>query len=941
MIINFPNNPAPVTGDTYLAPNGVLYVFDGKKWIGTFATVTGNGASGPSGPSGSSGSPGVSGPSGPSGSPGVSGPSGPHGANGSSGPSGVSGPSGADGVSGPSGPQGAHGPSGPQGVSGAQGIQGEPGIQGDPGPTGASGPQGNIGPQGIQGNPGPSGSQGISGPSGIQGQQGIQGEPGIQGDPGVSGPAGPRGYTGAQGISVTLQGSVTGPIGPSGASGVPFPGNPGDGWIDNSTGDLWFWNVSTGLWNNIGQIVGPQGDQGITGQQGPQGERGPTGPQGISGPQGVSGPQGPGGNDGPSGPQGNPGEQGIQGNPGETGPQGERGPTGPQGPQGEQGIQGEVGPSGPESAITSTSQLINSPATVTLSSSSVLSFGLPGSDIVDSNGNSLVYVPTTDTAPADRANGQFWFDDVEGRLYIKYAGQWVDASPPIVPAPSTYLGDVTIDGGTITLPAGGDIVDSTGQSVLGGLHGPSGPSGATGDRGPSGVSGPQGDAGPSGATGDQGPSGPQLTVISNDTAPSNLDDGNLWFNNTDGRLYIQYAGQWVDTNPTVLPAPSTYLDDITIDGSIISINGSTFTINTSGTVLVNGEPITAVITTATGNTTTVDVAASAPTPGVTGTLWWDENSGNLYIAYNNEWFPANASLGSVGPSGPQGPSGAQGPSGPEITVTTSDTAPTNLADGNIWYNSQDGNTYVQYGGQWVDANPPVIPAPSTYLGDITIDGSVISINDSTLTINTSGRLLVNGSEVTGVGGGGGGGGGGGNVGFEYATIQEDVAGNGTVTSITGNHGDGLSLTSDLWAQLMWVPDTRVVTIGNIANGGAVYNWAYVDSQGLHIDNKTSSTSTYHWLFDTNGELTLPANSVGDSVIYSDTGNVELYTNHSGDASVKIRAKGGGGDNEWSFNSNGSLTFPNNSTQLTAWTGTVAWNNITDVPSLSGDRKSVV
>ena len=720
MIINFPNSPAPGTGDTYLAPNGVLYVFDGKKWIGTLATITNPGESGPSGPSGANGSPGASG------------------------PSGVSGPSGANGASGPSGPQGVHGPSGPQGVPGEQGIQGEPGIQGNPGPTGVSGPQGNIGPSGIQGNPGPSGAQGIPGPSGTQGQQGQQGEPGIQGNPGVSGPAGPRGYTGEQGVSVTLQGSVTGPIGPSGASGVPYPGNPGDGWIDNSTGDLWFWNISTQLWNDIGPIVGPQGDQGITGEQGPQGDRGPSGPQGISGPQGVPGEQGPGGNDGPSGPQGNPGEQGIQGNPGETGPQGEPGPSGPQGPQGEQGIQGDIGPSGPSSAITSTSQLINSSAIVTLSSSSVLSFDLPGSDIVDSNGNSLIYVPTTDTAPANRTEGQFWFDDVEGRLYIKYAGQWVDASPSIIPAPNTYLGDVTIDGGVITLPVGGDIVDSTGHSVLGGLHGPSGPSGVSGPQGNAGPSGATGEMGPSGATGEMGPSGPQITVISSDTAPSNLDDGNLWFNDTDGRLYIQYAGQWVDANPTAIPAPSTYLGDLTIDGSVITINESTFTISTSGTVLVNGEPITAVITTATTNSTTVDVAASAPNPSVTGTLWWDENSGNLYIAYNNEWFPATATLGAVGPSGPQGPSGLQGPSGPEITVTTSDTAPSNLSDGNLWFNTADGRTYIQYAGQWVDANPSTIPAPSTYLGNLTIDGDILTLPVGGDIVDSLGHSVIGG-----------------------------------------------------------------------------------------------------------------------------------------------------------------------------------------------------
>jgi hypothetical protein len=727
MIIDFPNNPPPQTGDTYTASNGTTYFYDGNKWIGTSISGGGGigqpgdtgptGPSGASGPSGANGNNGSSGPSGPKGDPGVSGPSGPgnsgitvitsstapaglpdgnlwfddidsrlyvqyngqwvdanpplvpapstyldditvdgntininnstltintsgtllingqpitgftatnsiadvafsppdasvtgtlwwdensgnlyiayenewvpanatigpagpsgavgpsgvdgtDGAPGASGPSGVDGTDGAQGPSGPSGVDGASGPSGPRGnnglpgPSGANGTDGADGATGPSGPSGVSGPRGEIGPTGIQGNPGPSGAQGIPGPSGTQGQQGVQGEPGIQGDYGPSGPAGPRGYTGEQGVSVTLQGSVTGPIGPSGASGVPYPGNPGDGWIDNSTGNLWFWNISTQLWNDIGPIVGPPGDQGITGEQGLQGERGPSGPQGISGPQGVPGEQGPGGNDGPSGPQGNPG---LQGDPGVSGP--------------------------------------------------------------------------------------------------------------------------------------------------------------------------------------SGPSGPQITVTSSDTAPSNLDDGNLWFNDTDGRLYIQYAGQWVDANPTAIPAPSTYLGDLTIDGSVITINESTFTISTSGTVLVNGEPITAVITTATTNSTTVDVAASAPNPSVTGTLWWDENSGNLYIAYNNEWFPATATLGAVGPSGPQGPSGLQGPAGPANTAIISDTVPCSPADGSFWFNSTDGRTYVTYAGQWVEANPTTIPAPSTYLGNLTIDGDILTLPVGGDIVDSLGHSVIGG-----------------------------------------------------------------------------------------------------------------------------------------------------------------------------------------------------
>jgi hypothetical protein len=37
-VLTFPSNP--VEGDTYPAPNGVLYTFDGVKWVVTTTTVT-------------------------------------------------------------------------------------------------------------------------------------------------------------------------------------------------------------------------------------------------------------------------------------------------------------------------------------------------------------------------------------------------------------------------------------------------------------------------------------------------------------------------------------------------------------------------------------------------------------------------------------------------------------------------------------------------------------------------------------------------------------------------------------------------------------------------------------------------------------------------------------------------------------------------------------
>ena len=238
------------------------------------------------------------------------------------------------GDTGPAGPQGPAGPTGPQGIQGLQGIQGPQGAtgaQGPQGPTGAqgpvgpTGPQGDTGPQGPTGLQGPTGPVGPTGPQGLKGDQGATGPAGAQGAPGAKGD---KGDTGAQGVSVTLQGTK------ALIADLPAaPFNPqdyaGHGWIvTEGGGNLWFWNLTDQAWNNVGPIVGPQGDPG------PQGPAGSQGAQGLAGADGATGPQGPAGPAGPQGPAG------------ATGPQGEVGPTGPQGPTGDTGPTGPQGPAG-------------------------------------------------------------------------------------------------------------------------------------------------------------------------------------------------------------------------------------------------------------------------------------------------------------------------------------------------------------------------------------------------------------------------------------------------------------------------------------------------------------------------------------------------------------------------------------------------------------------
>ena len=375
MPINFPNSPE--LNDEYVYGQ-TTYVWDGTVWNVEYSQIVG--ATGPTGSTGIQGLTGLQGPfgptgpiglgeTGPAGNDGATGPTGAQGAIGAVGSVGATGPQGSTGSQGdlgPTGPQGSNGsagvdgPTGPTGSVGATGPQGELGLDGPMGSTGSTGLQGDTGPQGIQGVTGPTGSvgnegaQGSTGPQGVQGEigptgsqgatgldgiEGLSGSTGPQGDTGPVGPLGPTGAqgdlgpTGAQGTSINLLGAV-----PT-EGGLPSSGNSlNDAYIVEANGDLYVWDGE--VFNNVGQIVGPQGDLGPTGPQGEQGPLGPTGSTGAEGILGPTGPTGAQGNLGATGPQGVTGPTGADGNDGSVGAVGTTGPIGATGPQGSQGAAG-------------------------------------------------------------------------------------------------------------------------------------------------------------------------------------------------------------------------------------------------------------------------------------------------------------------------------------------------------------------------------------------------------------------------------------------------------------------------------------------------------------------------------------------------------------------------------------------------------------------------
>jgi hypothetical protein len=93
----------------------------------------------------------------------------------------------------------------------------------------------------------------------------------------------------------------------------------------------------------------------------------------------------------------------------------------------------------------------------------------------------------------------------------------------------------------------------------------------------------------------------QGSTIVSDTAPED-DLGRLWFNSTDGRMYVKYNDNWVDASPQVVPSPEKYLEGLTIedttiakttyaDGKSISIDneGKAVELKTTGELQVPGD----------------------------------------------------------------------------------------------------------------------------------------------------------------------------------------------------------------------------------------------------------------------------------------------------------------------------------------------------------------
>jgi hypothetical protein len=403
---------------------------------------------------------------------------------------------------------------------------------------------------------------------------------------------------------------------------------------------------------------------------------------------------------------------------------------------------------------------------------------------------------------------------------------------------NTTITSATVNNqGNLIITLNGNSTINAGHVV--GPQGPQGAQGAQGSQGVQGIQGVQGNTGPQGEQGIQGNTGPQgIQGNVGATGPQGIQ-GNVGPQGSQG---IQ--GQQGSTGAQGI--------SVTLVGNVA----------TSGNLPLTGNLGEAYIVTTTGNlffwNSNISVWADiGPIVGPQGDAGPQGIQGN--VGPQGETGPA-------GPTGPQGPQGPQGEPGTSDPVTVGNTAPG--TEGALWYNTEDGRTYVYALDTWIDASPPVVPGNMVAYG---VDGNI--------TLNEDARInYANGVSI---------------INSVYG--DEQVA--EFLSAITGNIGKigsdplkissaNLTLFSDNETWRMVFPDGTVQTTAYTGGGGgtgnALVNGGYtvaLQANGVVTigANATISNDGEFRLWATDTDITVYRN--GQDGYGVKAGNIEVYTDN--------------------------------------------------------------
>jgi hypothetical protein len=745
--------------------------------------------------------------------------------------------------------------------------------------------------------------------------------------PGEKGDRGDRGETGAQGVSVTLQGTK--------ATIADLPAAPldpndyaGHGWIvttgNGSThldGSLWFWNLSLAQWDDIGLIVGPQGDKGDTGDQGPPGDQGDLGPAGTTDYNELSNT-----------------------------------------PQNVSDFTNDVG------YITATDRLFDGIDSVILRNG--------GLYFPDNTGQTTAWLGTfswddlTDkpsiitfdtVSPTD---GVLWYNPNDGRTYIKYNDVWVDANPQV--PQETFSGDYN---DLTNLPGPLDRLVAGDNSVILGINGLITFPEIEGTKTLWAAvdedfsirttrTDPGSDADINIYAADDlrlYAEGDELQLHANSNVLIYTDDTNTnrqWTFGQDGNLTLP-NGMTIDSYGT---SGVNAFVNIGGDNTRISIDNDGappgFSITTNAAVTArtwrfgpDGElsfPDATVQTTAwTG--TTLSVSSSAPTDK---DFWFNTTDGRLYLKDNSIWVDAN----------------------PQITPETFSgdyndlTNQPNIFSGD--YNDLD-NLPSLFSGDYEDlTNTPSIPTDLNQLNNSSgfITGNGPSISNPTISFDSSfplGAPSLNTSstgtrfklwpQVSSIDTDYA-------IGMDSSTMWFGIPNSGTafkwysgVTKILQLSGNGgLTFADNTTQTTAW---TGVVDYNSLINKPTIpaaytFNVAADDSTLREI----SADETVKFIgaggittaSDDEGAITITQGStdqiikVAGSFASEQPFKSEVISNLTDGVSIStwMGLPAFATNKTWEFDYDGNLTFPDTTVQTTAWTGSVAYASVTGTPTLA-------
>lgn len=280
------------------------------------------------------------------------------------------------------------------------------------------------------------------------------------------------------------------------------------------------------------------------------------------------------------------------------------------------------------------------------------------------------------------------------------------------------------------------------------------------------------------------------------------------------------------------------------------------------------------------------------------------------------------------------------------SVTQSATPPYPPSQNTLWYDTTSGRTYVYWDNYWVDASPEVsgssINSRNVVNGTWTMSVStsgVVTMNSAHLGIQTWRREYQ----------------------YQVGDIVIDPNYNNSLyiavaPSLGGVYSPGSPLNAywDLFVESGASLGSGFRTTSTLVSGShvlALSTAGQVTLDGnLFVPDNTTSTlvnGSYTLNLTNTGVLQLPHGAtLNGSTLTSNpqTDHTTLVSadTHGNQSSLDVSAVDGiristfysDVHRQWLFNSDtGALQFPDTTLQDTAWTGTVAWSNITDIPPL--------